>query len=258
MRRCYRKGVGLIGFAMMTLFLGSACRAEAVILDFEDVRQDNATINLVGPVYIREGFTLTALVDNNTPNFMSPGTLSTSFAGSAALYHGISVGEIVLTRTNAGLFDLLSIDLAELPGFDELGHPILAPFNVTFHGTRPNGSMVSTTVTHSDAFAFETFVFDGFSGLSHVNWFQGTGNIPSEFTHQFDNLVVDPTTPVPEPSTFFLLGFGLLGMSGWRRQRPSLLRGTGYRIASEMCILSQEFPQNFTDIDRFPSHGTAL
>lgn len=213
MRRILALTIGLV-------FVGHA-RASAVILDFEDVRQDNATVNLVGPVYSRDGFTLTALVDdpNSTPNFFSAGTLSTSFAGSTALYHHISGDEVVLTRTDGVPFNLHSVDLAELPGFDESGQLILAPFSVTFRGTRSDSSMVLSTVTHSDAFAFETFPFDGFTNLTRVNWFQGTGN-PGDFAHQFDNLNV---SPVPEPSSLLLLGCGLAGLLLCHRPRQYAL-----------------------------------
>lgn len=213
MRRIVVLTIGLV-------FVGQA-RASAVILDFEDVRQDNAAVNLVGPVYSRNGFTLTALVDdpNSTPDFFSAGTLSTSFAGSTALYHHISGDEIVLTRSDGGLFDLLSIDLAILPAFTEDGKPILLPFDVTFHGTKVDGSSVANIFMHTEAFAFETFPFVGFSDLTSMNWFQGTGN-PGEPAHQFDDLNV---SPVPEPSSLLLLGCGLAGLLLCRRPRRDAL-----------------------------------
>jgi hypothetical protein len=119
------------------------------------------------------------------------GTLSTSFTGSTSLYHHISGGEIVLTRTDGGAFQLLSIDLAELPSFDQFGQPIdFGLFDVTFSGVRKNGQTVTATATVSPFPAVTTFTFQGFANLVSVHWFQGAGGGPGLSTHQFDNVVV--------------------------------------------------------------------
>jgi hypothetical protein len=83
-----------------------AYAATVVTLDFEELRSD--TDILVGPVYSAEGMTLTALPPPQAPNtasdLFSIGTRSASFTGSTSVYHHISTGEIVLTRTDGEVF----------------------------------------------------------------------------------------------------------------------------------------------------------
>jgi hypothetical protein len=127
---------------------------------------------------------------NVDPDLNYAGTLSPSFAGSTMLFHHISGGEILLRRDDGGLFDLVSIAIAELPAFDG-GFPInFGPFDVTFIGTRENGRTVSFTATAQPFPNVTTFKFRGFSRLSSVSWHQGAGGGPGLSTHQSDNIVV--------------------------------------------------------------------
>jgi hypothetical protein len=145
-------------------------------------------------VYSADGVTLTALppaqAPNATPNFFSVGTLSSSFTGSISLYHHISTGEIVLTQTDGEPFTLISIDLAELPSFDQSGPIDFGPFRITFTGIRKNGKTVTATATVSPFPTVTFFTFQGFTNLISVQWFQGSGGGPGLSTHQFDNIVV--------------------------------------------------------------------
>jgi len=184
----------LVAVFVVVVMSVPAHAATVVTLDFEDLRIDNTAINCGSPTYSAEGLTLTALSDaGNPPAFCAVGTLSPSFSGSVSLYHHIGTREIVLTRTDGGPFQLLSIDLVELPALDVFGQPIdFGPFPVTFVGVRANGKTVTATATVIPFPEVTTVTFHGFTNLVAVHWFQGSGPSPDTATgtHQFDNIVV--------------------------------------------------------------------
>jgi hypothetical protein len=182
---------------LLKMGLGITIPASAgtiVTLDFEELSVDNNSVNQVRPLYSADGMTLTVLppreAPNATPDFFSAGTLSSSFTGSISLYHHISTGEIILTQSDGGPFKLISVDLAELPSFDQSGPINFGPFHVTFSGIRKHGKTVTATATVSPFPTVTAFTFQGFTNLISVHWFQGSGGGPGLSTHQFDNVVV--------------------------------------------------------------------
>lgn len=195
--------------------------AGIIVLDFEGLAvADTASNHGIGSVYTASGMTLTALhfAPTATPDFNFGGTLSNIYAGSTMLFHHISLGEIVMTRTDGGVFDLLSIDLAEIPNFDEHGDPIgFGPFTLAFNGTRQDLSTVSAIATIQDFPAVSTFAFADFTDLISVTWFQGAGG-PGLQTHQFDNIRLSllDSAPVPEP-TSLALWIGAVATAGIAR-----------------------------------------
>jgi hypothetical protein len=54
-----------------------------------------------------------------------------------------------------------TIDLAELPSFDQCGPIDFRPFNATFTGVQKNGKTVMTTATVSNFPTVTTFTFQG-------------------------------------------------------------------------------------------------
>ena len=185
-----------------------------VTLDFEDLRHDDDEVRQHPRVYggevgrnPQEAFTADACAltpqcfllaahhffpagGTNAPRFVTSGTLRVDFPGSTALAHGITLGEIVLTRIDGGTFDLLSIDLAEIPPRDANGIVLSGPFSVTFYGIKHNGRVVTETATLVNAsFGLERFAFPPrFTNLASVSWFQAENGV----AHQFDNIVVSP------------------------------------------------------------------
>jgi hypothetical protein len=184
---------------LLVLSAVASVRAERqlVLLTFDELKAADNIIRSIGPTYSNDGMTLTALSSAvANPDFNVAGTLSTSFAGTTMLFHHISGGEIQLTRADGGTFDFLAISLAELPAFDSNGHPVnFGPFDVTFLGTKENGSTVSKTVTVNPFPEIDTFKFHGFSNITVVTWHQGAGGGPGLSTHQFTNVTASFHAP---------------------------------------------------------------
>lgn len=179
--------------------------AQAVIIDFQSLEQNNSVANNVGFTYTEDGFTLGNL---STPfPFAFFGTQEFRYPGSTALFNRTVGGITRLTQNGGGLFDLNSIQLTSLNGSYSV--------TVNFTGTKADSSTVTQSFT-TDAIlsTLETFTFNSsFTNLVSVQWIQA-----SPF-HQFDNINVS-ATPVPEPSAILgLLGLGLLGIGSQFKQK---------------------------------------
>jgi hypothetical protein len=206
--------------------------AAAILIDFEGLRHNDAIVtNLGGNSYISSGFQFFGdhPEPGNLHSFCTLGTEHGGFAGSTALYHCNSNGEIALSRTDGGAFDLLSISFAEQPSLASDGHSPIngGAFTISVEGEKTDGSTITAAVSVDDFLRLTPFAFSGFTDLVGVRWVQGPGGALGP-THQFDDVRVAavfpaPPAPVPEPPMLFLVATigGLAGIQASRRRRRS-------------------------------------
>lgn len=189
---------------MMCSMLVFSLESQAVTLDFEGLAHTDEKIVDHGAVYLENGFlitnTATEVESGFPPSLATFGTEAWGYAGSTALFNDNSGGETVLAMENGGLFNLVSMALAELyPVYDPQE---ALPFEVSFKGLQNDGDTVFQTFSLDGLSGIELFLFGGdFSNLVAVSWLQ------TPFYHQFDEITVQP---VPEPASLFLMGSGLV------------------------------------------------
>ena len=105
-----------------SIAIASIAQADPIVMDFESLRVDSAEQVIIhGTSYSEDGFTLSVTCcepvgGSQSTDLRTSGTLTAIFPGSTAMRGGKSNTLITLTASDGGLFDLLSIDLAALPG----------------------------------------------------------------------------------------------------------------------------------------------
>ena len=167
-----------------------------VLIDFEGLPTTGTGVTLFA-MYSEDGFTLV----HSGGGFSSPGINNPIYVQSKTLFPFPDDGGTSLTKDGGGVFDVLSIDLAEAPWFISL----LGPVPVTFTGTKTDESVVEETFMTDGSLQLQTFTFDTslFTGLVSLSWTQAPSFLQ---LHQFDNIVLsfhssDPSPTDPDPVT---------------------------------------------------------
>jgi len=208
----------------LVLLLASAASASAIaqstVINFSSLSQAGTDFRQLGTQVSLNGFTFSSSGGNfgNALGVWQDSSANHPLGGAASTapmeYYGDS--STTMTSTDGSAFQLQGIDLASW-GAGQTG-----TMTVTFNGTRTDGALVSQsfTVINSGAStpALQHFDFQSsFTNLASVQFTQGRTANSSAF--QFNNLSV---SPIPEPSTAWLLATGaLLGLL-WsaRSHRP--------------------------------------
>lgn len=178
-------------------------RAQALVIDFEELVQPGEDTSYVASGYLSDGYLITSNVDPIFADqaFGSWHSGNVHFNGSTALFNALTLGPAeggttTLRREDGTAFALESIDLGQL--FSDSG----SETEVVFVGTKSDGNTVSTSFLLPAELMPATYSFQGaFVDLVTVRWEQ----LPQ--FHQFDNLVV-AGAPVPEPANILLLLVG--------------------------------------------------
>lgn len=180
--------------SLSALSILATAPAQAIVMNFESLAVNNASINNVGTTYTENGFTVSQV---GADQFAVFGTQDNRYPGSTALFNNVIGGVSRLTQVGGGAFNLSSIDLTNLNNNQTVA--------VSFTGTRSDNSTIAQSFT-TDAIlsTLETFSFTNFTNLVSVDWTQD-----SPF-HQFDNINVSAAsaTAVPEPFTILGALFG--------------------------------------------------
>jgi hypothetical protein len=200
------KAIALTSFSVLSTL--AIAPAQAVILNFESLAQNNSTLNEAGTSYTENGFTLSQPGTQQYP-FYTLGSTSTQYPRSTALINGNISGVTRLTQVGGGSFTLSSISLTAYRITGSPFEPILLP--VTFKGTKTDATIVSRTViVDGIPQSLNTFLFSDFTNLTSVEWTQTQQ--PSVLA-EFDNINVTASAAVPEPftilGTIFGAGYGV-------------------------------------------------
>lgn len=199
----------------LSFMFGGAALAAPVTLTFDEL-STTAHSTFIDNGYVNSGFS----VSTNAYGFYVWGNSSPGYLGSAALmawgFAGSVLGmpaQISLQRSDGGLFNLESIDLA-----NPLGH-----FPVVFSAYDAAGALLAGFTVEAAEISnqFTTVDFGGlFDGVARVSWYQGTSDAK---LHEFDNLVLEALPPqtgtVPEPGSLALAGLSLGALALSRRRR---------------------------------------
>ncbi len=146
-------------------------------------------------------------------------------ATSGAMWGTQFQEQINIFREDPYLFNLRSIDLAHMYARSYLLSGTLSPIALTITGFKlgnvsitqtfniPVPSILGGDITPE----LSTYFFDNrWTDLTEIAWLQGNG---SGLSHQFTNIEGEIITP--EPSTYVMLGTGLLAVFAARRRRSA-------------------------------------
>lgn len=200
-----------LSFSISLAVLLGTTPADAVVLDFNStLHGTNGFANIAtSPSYIEDGFTLTLSGADALGNW---GTSHSNFLIDPVIGSGSSSTYFELVNTASNLFDITSIDVVDFLASQadaNVGN------QVTFYGTKPNHSVVSSTFSFATtAYDKETHLLPAtFTGLTNFTWNQNSaGNPPpiagavANRVHFVDNIIVNSVGPPPR---FFQLQLSL-------------------------------------------------
>jgi hypothetical protein len=191
-------------------------------ITFDEIEPERPIHALPAP-YATQGFVFDCIYsDDGTPCrwLHSFGPTHAAYPGSPALFNNSLFGITTLARQDRGAFNIFALDLAPF-----ISSAYWGP--VVFEGTLADGGTVTETFAVSGVpGALTTFTFS--SSFRNLRSFRyrgdGFGRAPTSVAVTVDNVVVQAVGPagpavVPEPSTWALLGTGLLAVGGITRRR---------------------------------------
>ncbi len=184
--------------------------ANAVVMNFESLAVNDASVHLQGSTYTESGFNVSS---STGQTFSSFGTQRSEYPGSTALTLFGDVGSTLvrLTQVGGGAFDLSSIDLADYfnQGLQR---------TVNFTGTKADNSTVTQSVALDNLPGLQTLNFSGFTNLAKVEW-NTTSSSGAQDSAQFDNINVSAASTAAVPEPFTIIGTVIGGTAAVRMRR---------------------------------------
>lgn len=193
---------------LLTMFSPARCRAQAIVINFDNLDQAGSGSVSLGASYSTQGFDITDVghpPNNSDLDYWQTG--NSNFVGKTALFSNNS--SVTLQPTTPGaLFSAVSIQLA--PAVSQFMSP-----QATFSGTTQTNQVVTQTFILQPQFALQTFTFSAdFVNLKSLS-FEEFFTAPTDV--QFTNVSVQL---VPEPGTTSLLfSAGIIGLTLARRRK---------------------------------------
>ncbi|MFO1321393.1 MAG: PEP-CTERM sorting domain-containing protein [Burkholderiales bacterium] len=207
-------GAAIAGLLMLITLPG-----RAAVIDFAGLSAPGNDFAFLGTTVAQGGFVFEStpslyggelgVWQDDSPNHPAGGVAGTSLVE----YYAYAV--TTMTPADGQPFRLDAIDLAPWRAGQ------YGSFDVTFVGTKRDGSTVAQTVTVRNANGavpvLQHFPFSGFIDLASVAFVQGES--PSSYTaYQFNRVDVS-RAPVPEPGTVWLFSLGIVGGVASRLRR---------------------------------------
>ena len=187
------------------------------------------------PNYAEDGFKIS--VFNGGFGLGNRGSASPNFVTDPIIASGSSNTWLEVSAVDGGLINVQSIDVIDFVSGQAAGNNGVGM--VTFYGIKADNSVVSSTFTFgTEAYDKETHSFGGvMDDIVILTWNQngnddsennatvalnhgsgiGDGTLVANRVHMVDNIVL--AAVIPEPTSFFLLGLGLVGLLGVTRRR---------------------------------------
>ena len=212
-----RAAAGSLAAAALLASSAASVQAQTLTFDALTAIPPSGDVRFVNNCYMEAGFrvSITGLGCGTANAFASyTPAAATGYTGSPALFNNDvsqATASVDFMLMSGGTFTLSSIGLA----------PIFFPglaMSVQFTGMRMVGGAVTQTFMLSDNMAMmANYTLNGFTDLTSVRLTPGA----PDFAVQFDNVAFTNVTQgvIPEPSTYALMGTGLVGLLTIARRR---------------------------------------